>query len=110
MSYKQSQYNPIGPDLIEIAYDLVRGEKITLKTDKGWFDEAELYLYWHANQFECVLTITEVGPTETGPTWYDPPEPLTRETTHEGSFRKIREVNEWAKQHHFEIDSAWRTR
>jgi hypothetical protein len=106
--WKASQYNPLGLTLIELALDLVQGKEITLKTNRGWFDHAELHLYWRTGTFECNLTIYEEGQTLTGPTWYDPPETEWRETTHEASFRKIRQVDEWAKQHHFEIETSER--
>lgn len=108
MPWKRSQYNPLSVTLIELALDLVQGREITLKTDSGWFDHAELRLYWHAGQFECSLTIYEEGRTLTGPTWYDPPETEWRETSHQASFRKIGQVDRWAKQLGFEIESAQR--
>jgi hypothetical protein len=105
---KASQSNPLSPTLVELALDLVGGREITLKTDRGWFDHAELRLYWYAGSFECCLTVCEAGRTLTGPTWYDPPETERNETTHQASFRKIRQVDEWARQHHFKIETSQR--
>jgi hypothetical protein len=93
--------------LIELAFEIVHYGELTLKTDKGIFDFAELNIYWHAGEFVCRLTTYEEGQTTYGPTWYDPPETEWREATYEDSFRKIKQVDEWAKQHHFEIDSTW---
>lgn len=111
MPWKRSQYNPLSVPLIELALDLVQGQgrEVILKTDQGgWFDHAELRLYWHAGHFECNLTTYEEGRTLTGPTWYDPPETEWRETSHQASFRKIGQVDKWARQHHFEIESSQR--
>jgi hypothetical protein len=109
MTWKASQYNPLSLELTELALDIfqAKGREIELTTDTGWFDHAELIVYWHAGRFEASLTIYADGHTCPG-TLYEPPETVYNETTESESFIKIRKLNEWAKSHGFEIEIAQR--
>lgn len=96
-------------ELVDLAGDLVTGEKITLETTKGWFDAAELDIYWYKGFFECLLT-TYVEIAHYPATLYQPAETDYQESNETASLRKIREVSEWAKSHGFEISAARRSR
>ena len=109
MTWKASQYNPLPAKLTELALDVFekRGREIELTTDRGWFDHAELIIYWHAGRFEAGLTIYSDSHTFPG-TLYEPPETVYNETTESESFIKIKALAEWAKSHGFDIEFARR--
>lgn len=110
MTWKASQYNPLSLKLIELALDVfqAKGREIELTTDRGWFDHAELTIYWHAGRFEASLTIYADG-IDYPATLYEPSETVYNETNESESFIKIKALNEWAKLHGFEIETAQRS-
>jgi hypothetical protein len=106
--WKQSQYNPNYPHLIELAYDVTKKD-ITLKTDCGWFDHAELHLSWDGTHFEATVT-TYVEAGYCPATLYEPSETDYAEASETARFRKIRELDQWAKASGFDINSARRAK
>lgn len=95
---------PIPAHLIELAADTLRGETI-LKTNKGWFDEAELYTEWDGSRFEATITIYS-DCHETGWSLYEPPETVCNETSETERFVKVAELDKWARSHGFDIETA----
>ena len=102
------RYNPLYPNLIELALDIVqaKGREIELKQDdSGPFEYAELVIYWHDGRFEASLTSYWEGRYYPG-SLYEPPETVYDERNEEGSFIKIKALEEWAKSHYFDLDKA----
>lgn len=100
------RFNPNWPQVIELAYEVTQAKRLTLETEAGWFDFAEMDLYWNGKEFEATITTYSDGRTETGPTWYDKPETIYNEATETECFVKIKALADWAKSHGFDICKA----